>query len=54
MAVLKATLVDTLEKLRLAEPEGRPISILMGADLVKSKKMTKLKLTKERKETKNV
>ena len=53
MAVTKVTWVDTAEKLRLAEPEGSPISILMGANLVKPKMTTKLKSTKKRKETKN-
>ena len=49
MTVTKVTCVDTAEKLRLAEPEGSSISILMGANLVKSKKVTKLKSTKKRK-----
>ena len=53
MAVTKVTWVDTAEKLRLAEPEGSPISILMGANHVKPKKAAKPKPTKKRKENKN-
>ena len=53
MTVTKVTWVDTAEKLRLAEPEDSSISILMGANLVKSKKVTKLKSTKKRKENKD-
>ena len=53
MAVTKVTWVDTPEKLRLAEPEGSSISILMGANLVKPKMTTKLKSIKKRKEAKN-
>ncbi len=53
MTVTKVTWVDTPEKLRLAEPDGSSISILMGANLVKSKKVTKLKSTKKRKENKD-
>ena len=51
--ITKVTWVDTAEKLRLAEPDGSSISILMGANLVKSKKVTKLKSTKKRKENKD-
>ena len=53
MTVTKVTWGDTPEKLLLAEPEGSSISILMGANLVKSKKVTKLKSTKKRKENKD-
>ena len=53
MTVTKVTWVDTAEKLRLAEPEGSSISILMGANLVKPKMTTKLKSTKKRKENKD-
>ena len=53
MTVTKVTWVDTPEKLRIAEPEGSSISILMGANLVKPKMTTKLKSTKKRKESKN-
>ena len=53
MTVTKVTWVDTAEKLRLAEPEGNSISILMGANLVKPKMTTKPKSTKKRKESKN-
>lgn len=51
--ITKFTWCDTPEKLRLAEPEGSSISILMGANLVKPKMTTKLKSTKKRKESKN-
>ena len=53
MTVTKVTWCDTPEKLRLAEPDGSSISILMGANLVKSKRKPKPKSTKKRKESKN-
>ena len=53
MTVTKVTWVDTPEKLSIAEPEGSSISILIGANLVKSQKVTKLKSTKKRKEPNN-
>ena len=53
VGITKVTWCDTPEKLCLAEPDGSSISILMGANLVKSKKVTKLKSTKKRKENKD-
>ena len=51
--ITKFTLCDTPEKLREAKPEGSPISILLGANLVKSKGTSKSKSTKKRKENKD-
>ena len=53
MAVTKVIWVDTSKKLRLVEPEGSPISILTGANLVKPKRTSKSKSTKKRKDNKD-
>ena len=53
MAVTKVICVDASEKLRLVEPEGSPISILTGANLVKPKRTSKSKSTKKRKDNKD-